>query len=589
MSIEAWFTLFVVALCFILLSSNRYSPDLILMAGLTLLLLSGIISPEQALKGLANEGMVTVGVLYIVITGFRETGGINWLVDSVLKVPRSLSNAQLKVMLPVAVLSAFLNNTPVVAIFIPAINDWAKRHRLSVSKLMLPLSYASIAGGTCTLIGTSTNLVVNGLVISETENPQFGIFDLAWVGIPVTLVVFAYVLVAQKWLLPERQSVADMFDNVKEYTVEMIVVPGSPLDGKSIEKAGLRQLPGLYLIEIERSERTIAAVGPNEILKGNDRLVFVGMVDSMVDLQRISGLKPATNQVFKLMAAKEDHCLTEAVISNTSPVIGKTIRESRFRSTYNSAIIGVARNGERIIRKIGDIKLQAGDTLLMVSHPAFFNQHHNSRDFYLVSGICEVQAVRHERAPVAIAILSGMVLAVLFGVLSMLKASMLAAGLMIITGCTSGRIARRAVNWQVLVVIAASFGIATALQNSGAAALVAEWLLSLARGNPLLSLVFVFLVTALLSALATNNAAAVIMFPIALSTSQSLAVDFLPFAVIIMIAASASFATPIGYQTNLMVYGAGGYKFKDYLYFGTPITLLVGLITVIVTPYIWPL
>jgi len=589
MAWDAWFVLSIVLLCFGLLASNRFSPDLILMGGLTLFLVSGIVSPAQALAGLANEGMVTVAVLYIVITGFRETGGINWIVQSVLGFPRSLAHAQLKVMAPVAALSAFLNNTPVVAIFIPAIEDWAKRHRLSVSKLMLPLSYAAIAGGTCTLIGTSTNLVINGLVITETALPQFGIFDLAWVGVPVTLVVFLYVLVSQRWLLPERRPAVSKFANAREYTVEMLVEPSSPLVDKSIEQAGLRQLPGLYLMEIERAGRVLTAVPPYEHLQDNDRLVFVGIVDSVIDLQRIAGLKPATNQVFKLDSPREERRLIEAVISNTSPLVGKTVREGRFRSIYNAAIIAVARNGEKIHRKIGDIKLRAGDTLLMVSHPAFFEQHHNSRDFFLVSSLGNVQTVRHERAPLAMTILFAMVAVVALGWLSMLEAAMLAAGLMIITRCTTGRIARRAVDWQVLVVIAASFGIATALQNSGAASAIAQWLVSFAQDIPWLALALVFAATALFSALATNNAAAVIMFPIALSTSESLGVSFLPFAVTIMVAASASFATPIGYQTNLMVYGAGGYHFKDYVYFGAPLTVIVGIVTVAIAPWVWHL
>lgn len=586
---EAWFVLSIVLLCFGLLATNRFSPDLILMGGVTLFLVSGVISTSQALAGLSNEGMVTVAVLYIVVTGIRETGGINWIVQSVLGTPKSLAHAQLKVMVPVATFSAFLNNTPVVAVFIPAIEDWAKRYRLSVSKLMMPLSYAAIAGGTCTLIGTSTNLVINGMVVKETSLPQFGIFDLAWVGVPVTLVVFTYVLITQSWLLPERRPAICKFSDVREYTTEMLVEPGSPIVGKSIEQAGLRQLPGLYLIEIERNKKILTAVSPNEVLQDDDHLVFVGIVDSVIDLQRVAGLIPATNQVFKLESHIEQRFLTEAVISNTSPLVGKTVREGRFRSIYNAAIIAIARNGEKISQKIGDIKLRAGDTLLMVSNSAFVEQQHNSRDFYLVSGLSEVQSIRHERAPLALMILFVMVVAVALGWLSMLKAAMLAAGFMIITRCTTGRIARRAVDWQVLIVIAASFGIASALQNSGAALAIAQWLVSLAQNIPWLTLALIFASTAFLSAMATNNAAAVIMFPIALSTSDSLGLNFLPFAVTIMVAASASFATPIGYQTNLMVFGAGGYHFKDYLYFGAPLTVIVGIVNTIIVPWVWHL
>jgi di/tricarboxylate transporter len=588
MTLEAWFVIGVVALCFGLLASNRFPPDLVLMAGLTLLLLSGLITPTEALIGFSNEGMATVAVLYIVITGFRETGGINWIVQSVLGSPRSLPHAQLKLMAPVAALSAFLNNTPVVAIFIPAIDDWAKRYQLSVSKLMLPLSYAAIAGGTCTLIGTSTNLVINGLVQTQTSLPAFGILDLAWIGIPITLTVFIYVLIAQQWLLPERRPAMSRFADAREYTVEMQVESASPLIGKSIEQAGLRQLPGLYLVEIERAGNILPAVSPDETLQEQDQLVFVGIVDSVIDLQRIKGLKPATNQVFKLDTPREDRCLTEAVISNSSPLVGKTVRQGRFRSVYNAAIIAVARNGEKLHGKIGDIKLRAGDTLLMVSRPSFAEQQRNSKDFFLVSSLDDARTVRHERAPVAIAILCIMVLTAAMGWLSMLEAAMLAAGLMIITRCTSGRIARRAIDWQVLVVIAASFGIANALQGSGAAASLALWLVSLAQDSPVGALATIYAATSLLSALATNNAAAVLMFPIAFSTAENLHVSFLPFAIVLMMAASTSFATPIGYQTNLMVYGPGGYRFSDYLRFGLPLTLLTGLVALVLAPEVWP-
>ncbi len=588
MTLEAWFVIGVIILCFALLASNRFSPDLILMAGVTLLLLTGVITVEEALNGFSNEGMATVAVLYIVITGLRETGGIGWIVQSVLGRARSLPHAQLKVMAPVAALSAFLNNTPVVAIFIPAIDDWAKRHRLSVSKLMLPLSYAAIAGGTCTLIGTSTNLVINGLLQSRGGLSPLAIFDLAWIGLPVTLTTLLYVLVAQRWLLPERRPAISRFADAREYTVEMQVEADSPLVGKRIDQAGLRQLPGLYLVEIEREGKILTAVAPEETLQAEDHLVFVGVIDSVVDLQRIKGLKPATNQVFKLDSSREERCLTEAVLSNRSPLVGKTVRQGRFRSLYNAAIIAIARNGEKLPGKIGDIKLRAGDTLLMVARPSFAEQQKNSKDFYLISCLHDAREIRHERAPLAVAILALMVLAAASGWLSMLESAMLAACLMVASRCTTGRIARRAVEWQVLVVIAASFGIANALQSSGAATAAATWLVSCAQDSPLAALAILFAATATLSALATNNAAAVLMFPIALSTAQDLDVNLLPFAITLMVAASASFATPIGYQTNLMVYGPGGYRFGDYLRFGLPLTLLIGLVTVLVTPRIWP-
>jgi di/tricarboxylate transporter len=584
---EGWFAIGVTTLCFTLLALTRYSPDTIMVGGLTLLLLAGVLSPEEALAGLANEGMVTVGVLYVVVSGLRETGGISWIVHSVLGRPKSIQHAQIRLMAPVAAMSAFLNNTPVVAMFIPAVSEWAKRNRLSISKLMIPLSYASIAGGTCTLIGTSTNLIVNGLLIKETGSEGLAMLELAWVGLPILLVLFIYINFTSKWLLPDRVPAISRYDDAREYTIEMLVEDGSVLHGKTIEQAGLRQLPGLFLIEIDRNGHIMPAVSTYEVLYNGDRLVFAGVVESVVDLQKINGLKPASNQIYKLGSSRQDRVLVEAVVSESCPIAGKSVREGHFRNVYNAVIIAVARNGMRINEKIGDIVLRPGDTLLLEAHHSFVDQQHNSRDFFLVSEIDDTSPPQHQKAMLAMSILGLLIVSVSAGWLSMLEASLLAAGLMIITRCTSGRVARRGVDWQILIVIAASFGIGTALHNTGAAEHIAIWLIDFAGGNPSASLALLFAVTALLSAIATNNAAAVIMFPIALTTANNLDVSILPYVITLMVAASSSFSTPIGYQTNLMVFGVGGYHFSDYLKLGLPLTLLVGITTILIVPQVW--
>lgn len=584
---EGWFSIAVTAFCFTTLALTRYSPDIVMVGGLSLLLLAGILTPEQALSGLANEGMVTVGVLYVVVAGLRETGGISWIVHLVLGRPRSLVHAQLRLMTPVAAMSAFLNNTPVVAMFIPAISDWARRNRLSVSRLMIPLSYASIIGGTCTLIGTSTNLVVNGLLIRQTGSTGLSMLELAWIGVPLMLMVFLFIILSSKWLLPERLPAISRYDDAREYTVEMLVEDDNTLSGKSIEEAGLRQLPGLYLIEIERQGQIIPAVSSYELLRAGDRLVFAGVIESVVDLQKTKGLKPASDQIYKLGSSRQDRVLVEVVVSQRCPLVGKTVRAGRFRNYYNAAIIAAARNGRRIHQKIGEIVLLPGDTLLLEVHHSFAEQQRNSRDFYLVSEVENTRPPQHHKAMLAMLVLVLMVLCVISGAFSMLEASLLAAGLMIFTRCTSGREARRSVDWQILIVIAASFGIGSALEITGAAESVAVSMIEIAGGSQWGSLALMFIITSLLSAVATNNAAAVIMFPVAMTTANNLAVDIMPFVITLMIAASASFATPIGYQTNLMVYGVGGYHFSDYLRIGIPLTILAGLVTVLLVPAIW--
>jgi len=585
---EAWLALSVVVGCFGMIALTRISPDIVMSAGLTLLLISGVLVPAEALAGFSNQGMLTVAVLYIVVRGLTETGAIAWIVQYILGRPRNTQQAQFRLMAPAAALSAFLNNTPVVAVFLPAVKMWARRNSLNLSKLLIPLSYASIVGGTCTLIGTSTNLLVNGMVVEQVGSSGLRMFDLAWVGLPVAVCVMIFVLLFSGRLLPNRDQPLAYGDSIREYMAEMIVESGGPLEECSIEDAGLRSLPGLFLAEIERHGGILPAVGPQEKLKANDRLMFVGAIESVVDLYAMRGLIPATNQVFKLEGARKDRRFFEAVLSDTCPLVGKSVREGRFRTRYHAAILAIARNGARLRGKIGDIELRTGDTLLLEARPGFIEQHGRSRDFLLVSEIDGFHPPNHKGAPMALAIVIGMVVLAASGVLSMLEAALVAAGLMIVSGCVDGRVARQAPDWQVLVVIAAALGIGTALQKTGAAGVLADGIIDLAGGNPWATLALVFVTTALLSAVATNNVAAVLAFPIALSAAQYMQVDVMPFAVTIMMAASTSFATPIGYQTNLIVFNAGGYRFMDFVRIGLPLTLLVGLITVGLVPLVWP-
>lgn len=587
MAWDAWFTVGTIALSFWLLAVHRIAPDIVMMASLTLLLLTGVVTPLQALSGFANEGLATVCTLFIVVSGLKETGAIIYLAQFVLGKPKSVGQAQMRITIPTALISAFMNNIPVVAMMVPVAHEWAKRHDISVSRLLMPLSYAAIVGGTCTLIGTSTNLIVNGLLIKETDSASLTMFEIAWVGIPCVILTLIYIRFSSPYLLADRRPAISQFENAREYTVEMLIEPGSTLVGKTVVEAGLRQLPNLFLIEINRNDRVLPAVSSQDQLAGGDRLVFAGVIDSVVDLQLIPGLKPATDQIFKLHTPRENRVFIEAVISDSCPIAGKTIREGGFRTIYNAAVIAVARNGERINAKIGDIVLRPGDTLLLEAGPEFVNQQRNSRDFLLVSTLDGTGPVRHEKMIISLLIVGFMVLIVAVGVLSMLKASLLAAGLMIITRCTTGRVARRSVDWQVIIVIGASLGIGNALQETGAAHTMANNLIALTAHTPLASLVVIYVLTACLSLLITNSAAAVIMFSISLAVSSQLGVSIFPFAIAIMMAASMSFSTPIGYQTNLMVFGPGGYHFADYLKFGIPLTILVGGLTLAIIPYVW--
>jgi len=587
MTLEAWIAVAVVTGVFVFLAIGRHPPHQILLAGLAVLVVSGVLDPAAAFAGFGNTGLITVGVLFVVAGGLRQTGALAYVLQSALGRPKSATRAQARLVPPVVVGSAFLNNTPVVAMLVPVVMDWCRSVGIRPSKLLIPLSYAAILGGLCTLIGTSTNLVVDGLLRAGGYE-GLGLFDIAWVGVPCAIVGVAYLLLAGPRLLPERTIQLTRPEDPRQYTVEMAVSPNGPLVGKSIEEAGLRHLPGLYLMEIHRRNQLLAMVGPAEILEPGDQLVFVGMVESVVDVQRIPGLEPASKQVFKLDAHRAERIFAEAVVSPNCPLVGQTIRAGRFRNRYDAVVIAVSRGGERVAGRIGDIELHAGDALLLEAVPSFVEQQRNSRDFYLVSRLDGEGPPTTGQAPIAIAILLGMVLTVATGLLDMLQGAIVAAAAMILTRCCSQETAQKGVDWPLLVAIGATFGLGAALQETGAAEALADVLLAPAGDSPMLALILVYGVTMLLTELVTNNAAAIIVFPIALSTAAQLGVDQMPFVVAVMIGASCGFATPLGYQTNLMVYGPGGYRLGDFLKMGVPMNLLMWAVTCTLAPMIWP-
>ncbi len=585
---------FAVAVTFVVLAGviagltlTRVSPDMVLLAGLAVLLVAGVLTPAEAFGGFSNEGLATIAVLFIVAEGLRRTGGVNFVGLRLLGRPSSLMAAQVRLMTPVAGLSAFLNNTPVVAMMMPLVSDWARRQNLSVSKLLLPLSYASILGGLLTLVGTSTTLVVNGLMLATPGQVGFSMFDISWVGVPVAIVGLLYVPIASKWLLPDRRPAHKQLSDTREYVVEMVVQAHSPIIGTSIENAGLRSLPGMYLMEIQRGETLVIAAEPTTQLQALDRLMFVGIVESVVDLQKVPGLVPAPDQLFKVNNPRSHRCLIEAVVGG-GRLSGQTVREAKFRTHYNAVIIAVSRDGERVKKKVGDIRLQSGDTLLIEGHPSFVDAHRNAREFLLVSTVDDSTPVTHERAWIARALTLLMVVLAATEVTSMLKAACIAGGGMVVFGCLRASHAKRAIDLSVLLGVGAGLGIGTAMDRSGAAALVAATLMDMAGTNPYVALAAIYVVTSVLANLITTKAAAVLVFPVALATAQGLDVSFMPFALGLTVAAAAAFATPVGYQTNLMVYGAGGYRSSDFLRMGAPLSVLVWITTVIAAPLAFP-
>lgn len=587
MPLDAWLSLAIVIAVFPLMALSRVGPDIVLLGAVILLLTLGVIEPAQALSGFSSTGLFTVAFMYVLVTSIRETGGIDLILRHVLGRPRTEGRALLRLLLPVASLSALLNNTPVVATFIPAVLSWSRRVRVPAHRLLMPLSFASILGGTITLFGTSTNLVVHGLLVDRDPSLAMGLFDIAWVGVPVAVVGLLYLRLLAPRLLPARRGAASAFDNPREFTIEMEVAPEGPLVDRTVEEAGLRHLQALFLVEIERDGNVVSVVGPGERLKGGDRLVFAGTREGAVELQQIRGLVPTRQGVSSLEKDFKERRLVEAVVSGQCQFIGRRIRDGHFRTLYGAAVLAVCRGGERVAGNLGQIRLQPADVLLLEARPPFIERHRQSRDFLLISTVNGAARPVHEKAWLAWAILAGVVALASLGVMSLMKAAMLGALLALATGCCSVGAARRGLDTQVLLTIAASFGLGAALETRAPRTL-AGLALSLADGNPWLLLVGSYLLVALLTELVTNNAAVVIAFPVVMAGAESLGVSPMPFVVAVMFAASASFLTPIGYQTNLMVHGPGGYRLGDFLRLGGPLNLLIALVALTLIPWVWP-
>ncbi|MFQ5805759.1 MAG: SLC13 family permease [Phycisphaerae bacterium] len=592
---EAWFTLAVIAVVCGVLVRGIGPPDMVLWGGTVVVTIVPIIGPADAISGFASESVLTIAALFVIAAGMRETGALDLVGGRMLGAARTERGALLRMIPQVTAVSAFLANTAVVAMLIPVLSDWCRRLRVSPARLLLPLSFLSILGGMCTLIGTTTNLIVSDIMQkAQPALAGLSMFELAWIGVPCVLIGAAYLLLVAPRLLPARTDMLETIGkSVREYLVEMSVQPHCPLVGKSVEAAGLRRLPGLFLVEIVRDHRVIAPVEPDEVLLAGDQLAFAGVVETIVDLERIPGLVPVTEADRDVtFAERRNRRYCEAVVSGTSMLVARNIRAANFRALYNAAVIAVHRGGERLVGRIGDIVLRAGDTLLLQTGPHFAEANRNNPDFYLVSSLEQARPVRHERTWIALGLLALLVVLLVFGGhfgVRPVVAAFLVAGLMMLTGCISIGDARRAVNLDVLLTIAAAFGLGKALEASGAATALGDLVVYLTgQRGAIAALALVYVVTIALGILITSKAAAVLVFPIAMVAATQLDVDPRPFAIVVASAAASSFASPISYQTNMMVYGPGGYRFTDFLRVGLPLHLMLWIVALIVIPLVWP-
>jgi di/tricarboxylate transporter len=583
---EAWVVLVATGTAFVSMVRGWAPAEIALGVSLAAITLLGVLEPRQALAGFANEQLHTVALLFVAAAALRGAGSLGMLTSRFLTPTTSVSLAVLRLTLPVALLSGVLNNTPIVAMLIPEVRAWALRTGISSSRLLIPLSYAAIVGGLITVIGTSTNLVVNGLV-AEVGRQPIGFLEIGRIGLPLTIVTLAFLTISARWLLPDRPDVDAAFSNPQTFTTEILIDADGPYAGRRLADIRVHDLPPLAPVEIERGGQVIPAPRPDHVLQGGDRLVFAGPSAALLALRSHPGLSLARDHAFHLDNPQRH--FVELLVSPRCPLIGRRVGDGTFRQRYNAAVIAVARHGERVANaRLGDWELRAGDILLVEVGADFFARHRSSADFYLVTPRGAPPVVHRLRAWLGLVILGGMVGAAATGMLSMFKAALLAVGVLAAARYLTRDLVREGLDVRVLLTIALSFGLGVALERSGAAAGLASTVELFGDRSPWLALAVVYLATVAVTEMITNNAAAALMIPVAFAVADRLGVSYVPFTIVVMVAASASFVTPIGYTTNLMVYGPGGYRFTDFARAGIPLAILTALITLFLTPLIWP-
>jgi di/tricarboxylate transporter len=585
LSWEAWYCLGVVTVVLISLVRDLVAPAVAMAGGMVAVLVAGIVTPAEALSGFSNPAPLTVAALFILARAVEKTGALTPIVQATLGKNGSVRGSLTRMVVPTTAASAFLNNTPIVAMMLPQVRAWAEARGRSPSLYLMPLSFAALLGGVVTVIGTSTNLVISGLLEAAGE-PALGFFEITAVGLPIALVGGVVLVILTPKLLPLRRSVRqEAEDETRHFVVDMVVEGTGQINGRSVEAAGLRHLSGSFLATLERDGDLLAPVAPDTILRTGDRLRFVGKSDGVLDLQTTRGLRSAESRHF---LETDQARYFEAVIGADSPLVGSTLRDADFRSRYQAAVLAIHRAGQRVDAKLGQVELRVGDTLLLVADGGFLERWRDRGDFLLVSGSRTTPPPVNKHAWLVGAVTLGIVLGASLDLIPILNASLLAAFVLVGLKVLTPGEARSAIDLDVILVIASAFGVAAAVDKSGLAAIVAGGMVDAFAGfGDRGILLGVVLATVILTAVVNNNASALLMFPIAVATAGATAIQARGFAIAVAVASSVDFLTPIGYQTNTMVYGPGGYRFGDYARLGAPLTLLVVVVVVILVPMRW--
>lgn len=581
-----------VAICgAVLFATEKLSVDLVALLIMASLLVFGIVSPEEGISGFSNKATVTVAAMFVISAGLFKTGAVGYLGKiTILVFKKNYWLGLITVMVAVGFFSAFINNTPVVAVFIPILLGVAKEIKVSASKLLMPMSFASMFGGVCTLIGTSTNILVSSIAEKEGQ-PAFGMFEIAPLGIIVFAAGMIYMLLIGIKLIPDRRSEGDLIEsfNLQEYISEIVLLKNAVSIGHSIKNAPIAKDIDIAILEIERNDEAIPLPSPDFILQEGDVLRV------RCDLEKFKKIQSRDDVVFKSQfkwsdedVEKSDIKLVEAVVAPGSEFVGRSLNNLQFYERFGVTVLAIRHRGILMRERISDTQFSAGDAILLEARADRYDQLRQNPSFVIISEI-EQPVYRKRKLIPALLIVVGVILSATFGVAPIVVSAVVGAILLILVGCLTMDEAYKAIQWRIIFLLAGVLTLEAAMENSGAAPLISSTIISVvSKWGGLVALLSAFyLMTFILTEMMSNNATAALLTPIAIATANALHVSPRPFLVAVMFAASASFMTPVGYQTNTLIYGPGQYRFADFLRVGTPLNLIFWVIATVFIPYFW--
>ena len=584
--LHAWITIVTVLAMFTVLLFTKLRSDLVFLGAVAILFVTGVLDAKEAFSGFSSTSVIVIGVLFAVVAGLMHTGVLQWIVKHLLGQPKTYSGAVARLMLPVAGLSSFLSNTTVVALFVNIVKMWSKKLGISPSKLLIPLSYASGMGGVCTLIGTPPNLIISGLYADETGTAM-NVLATAVPGL-FCLAVGILSIIAMRRLLPDRKTPESAFEETSEYTVELLVPADNPYIGKTIEQAGLTDVHGGKLIELIHFDEVISPVSDKEPIMGGDRLVFAGQIDEILNIKKTHGFVNADHMVFSTSEVDQDRQLRTAYIPLNSSLIHKKMADTKFEKENNLVLVAVARQGKRLEEAPHQVKLHAGDTLLLECPPKLNVDTDKLK--------AEVQFFESEQVPyegpktlISSAIMIAMVVLSALKVLPLLQCAFLAAAAMLILRCCTPDQAMKSINWDIIMVFAGSVVLGVAIQKTGIAERLAYGILDFCGTNPIFVMTAICLVATFITEFISNTAAGAMFFPIMYQAAIQLGYEPYPFLIALMISVSSSFATPIGSPTHMLVYGPGGYRFGDFIRIGLPMNFIILAANIFIVNVLYPL